>query len=290
MRIWVTYILISFLSFVAAAQTNISSYYFENDESIPTPYSQSQLEILKDSFLKEEISILKIYSYTDSIGTADYNLVLAQKRLDYVTDFLGVTNSKTVQLIPQGFYRIPDVKDYKSWRRVDVYYAARTNNQDVESKTADSLKLFNIKEVSKERSLIEEQTPTELSKPSVPKDSMDRYTSENISYILNIEFFEGTAKMDLKSEAEIKKFALFLKEYPNPSILIRGHVCCGNNMRISKARARAVYHELMKQGIDRKRMKYSGMSNTEPLVSPEKSNADRQRNRRVDVKFKVIEL
>jgi flagellar motor protein MotB len=61
-------------------------------------------------------------------------------------------------------------------------------------------------------------------------------------------------------------------------------------MRISKARAKAVYHELIKQGVEKDRLDYVGMSNTEPLVFPEKTNADRQRNRRVDVKFKVIDL
>ena len=38
-------------------------------------------------------------------------------------------------------------------------------------------------------------------------------------------------------------------------------------------------------GISKKRLSYKGMSNNEPLVFPELSDADRQRNRRVDVQF-----
>jgi outer membrane protein OmpA-like peptidoglycan-associated protein len=61
-------------------------------------------------------------------------------------------------------------------------------------------------------------------------------------------------------------------------------------MRISKSRARSVYNELVHLGIDKSRLDYVGMSNTEPLVFPEKTNADRQRNRRVDVKITPIDL
>jgi outer membrane protein OmpA-like peptidoglycan-associated protein len=51
------------------SQTKIKSFYFENDQSIPTPYSQNQLELFKQSLIKEEVVILEIYSYTDSLGS-----------------------------------------------------------------------------------------------------------------------------------------------------------------------------------------------------------------------------
>jgi OOP family OmpA-OmpF porin len=225
------------------------------------------------------------------VGSPEYNETLAKLRLAYVTNFMGITNEANIQLKPYGLVRKYDVKDYKSWRRVDVYYSS---NQHTEIKdTTQREETIEQQTIINETigQQIQENQPKEIAgQTSVNLDTMVRYTNENLAYILNVEFIEGSAKMDLKSQAEVKKFADFMNEHPNLSVLIRGHVCCGNNMRISKARAKAVYHELIKQGIAKKRLDYVGMSNTEPLVFPEKTNADRQRNRRVDVKFKVIDL
>lgn len=291
MRNWIAYILLCFLPLTATSQTRIKSFYFENNESVPTPYSQNQLKLLKTSFQRGEIYILEIYSYTDSVGSPEYNETLAKMRLAYVTNFMGITNEANVQLKPYGLVRKYDVKDYKSWRRVDIYYS--TNQPAVITDTTqreETIEQHTVINDTIGQQRQENQPEVSTEEPSVNLDTMDRYTNENLAYILNVEFIEGTAKMDLKSQAEVKKFADFMKDHPNLSVLIRGHVCCGNNMRISKARAKAVYHELIKQGIPKIRLDYVGMSNTEPLVFPEKTNADRQRNRRVDVKFKVIDL
>lgn len=293
MRNWFVYILFSLLPITASTQTSIKSFYFENNESVPTPYSQNQLKILKTSFQRGEIYILEIYAYTDSVGSTEYNDSLAKKRLAYVTNFMGITNSTDVRLKPYGLVRKYDVKDYKNWRRVDIYYSTHPiSKPDTTSndKIAENVAAVPDTNVTSEKESVVKQPITEENNGMSLTDSLDQYTNGDLAYILNIEFIEGTAKMDVKSEAEVKEFAQFLKDHPNLSILIRGHVCCGNNMRISKARARAVYHELIKQGIDKDRLDYVGMSNSEPLVFPEKTNADRQRNRRVDVKFKVIDL
>lgn len=280
--------LLVLIPFLGGTQTKIKSFYFENDQSVPTPYSQNQLKLFKGSFNRGEIYILEIYSYTDSIGSIAYNDSLARKRLNYVSNYLGITSVSTVQLKPYGLVRKYDVKDYKSWRRVDIYYSSSPPSVKNTTNTKDTAIVETFEEETPIDTTGISYGPQEETKPEV--DSVPLYGDNSVPYILNVEFFEGTAKMDLKSEAEVKKFADFMKQHPNLSVQIRGHVCCGNNMRISKHRARAVYHELIKQGIDKNRLDYVGMSNKEPLVFPEKTNADRQRNRRVDVKFKVMDL
>jgi hypothetical protein len=112
----------------------------------------------------------------------------------------------------------------------------------------------------------------------------------NIPYLLNIKFIEGKSKIQEDSYPEIDRLFKYLKENPNLTVVIRGHVCCGNNDRISKNRAKAVYRVLDRKGIARNRMQYIGMSNRDPLVFPEKSNADRQKNRRVDVKLMILDV
>ena len=78
---------------------------------------------------------------------------------------------------------------------------------------------------------------------------------------------------------------LFNFLYYNPAVdaFIRGHVCCGDEMALSRKRAKHVYKELIKRGISEDRLRYQGFSNSLLLVNPERSEADRRMNRRVDI-------
>jgi outer membrane protein OmpA-like peptidoglycan-associated protein len=276
------HILFLFLPVLIFSQTKIKSFYFENDKSIPTPYSQNQLALFKQSFNKGEISIFEIYSYTDSVGSVQYNDSLAKKRLSYVTNFLGLQSNSSVQLKPYGLVRKYDLTDYKSWRRVDIYYSQSSNAPQIPIK--DSIQVM-------EKEVVDTiQEPALAKLIEKPLSPIENSIKDEKPYILNVEFIEGTAKMEDRSHEEIKKLYDYLAANPTIKALVRGHVCCGNNMRISKSRAKAVYRELVKLGISKSRLEYVGMSNNDPLVFPEKTNADRQRNRRVDVKFTKIDL
>jgi outer membrane protein OmpA-like peptidoglycan-associated protein len=86
-----------------------------------------------------------------------------------------------------------------------------------------------------------------------------------------------------------------LKQNPKLKIEIQGHVCCiedskpdaldyGTGERIlSVNRAKAVFDFLIKNGIDRTRLKYRGFGHKHPKVSPETSPDDEQQNRRVEI-------
>ena len=63
---------------------------------------------------------------------------------------------------------------------------------------------------------------------------------------------------------------------------IRGHVCCGPDDKIGHKRAKNVYKLLLKLGVDETRMTYKGYSDSVPIVFPEKTEEDAQKNRRVD--------
>lgn len=265
-------IIFIFVSFLFFGQTKIISFYFENDQIIPTAYSRNQLMLFKQSLKKGDLTILEICSYTDSIGSNQYNDSLAKKRLAFTTIFLEITHNSYVKLQPYGLNRKYDVKNFKNWRRVDIYYVlgqVKIKN-DIPKTTVEKIDPVQkttindtILEIIESKEIVVEEKPS----------------------ILNVEFVEGTAKMELKSYSEVDKLAGYLKSHPEESILICGHVCCGKNMRISRNRAKEVYKQLIKQGIPKERLDFKGMSNKEPLAFPEKTPEDRQRNRRVDVKF-----
>lgn len=267
----ILYSLTFLICFLSNAQTSIKSFYFERSQSVPTLYSQNQLMLFKEKADKNEIIIEKVYAYTDSIGSSRYNDSLAKKRLEYVSTNLGIQTISSIPKVAQGLSRVYDAQSFLNWRRVDVYYKQRMPLVN-ETPPIDTFGL-NLSEIKPQ---VLDNAHNEI------MASLDNATP----YILNVEFFEGTANVDEKSLKEIQNLADFLKRNANASILIRGHVCCGKNMRISKKRAKTVYKELIKLGISKTRLDYIGMSNKEPLVTPELSDNDRQRNRRVDVKFK----
>ena len=100
--------------------------------------------------------------------------------------------------------------------------------------------------------------------------------------------FEGIDPIiNQSSIKEMDDLFNFLNQNKQIHAFIRGHVCCGDDMKLSRKRAKYVYSELIKKGIDANRLRFQGFSNSLLLVSPEKTDADRAKNRRVDVIFSV---
>ena len=65
---------------------------------------------------------------------------------------------------------------------------------------------------------------------------------------------------------------------------LHGHVCCADDMELSKKRALAVMNYLSQNDVDYKRMSAEGFSNSKPLV-PDDSETNMSLNRRVEAIF-----
>lgn len=97
-------------------------------------------------------------------------------------------------------------------------------------------------------------------------------------------------KYDLKYESweSITKFTYYLRAHPEKKAEIQGHTDSkaddAYNMRLSLKRAKAVYHALVSQGIDPKRLTYKGFGESTPVV-PNDSDENMALNRRVEAKF-----
>ncbi len=91
----------------------------------------------------------------------------------------------------------------------------------------------------------------------------------------------------------LEEVAKILRENPQIKLVrIEAHTDSdGNdayNMKLSIARAKAVVKYLTdKAGIDAKRLEWKGLGETKPIVKPEKTSADKQKNRRVE--FVIVE-
>ncbi len=266
------------------AQNEIASFYFNVGKSIPSDSSLQALAKFKlqvkggDDFA---IDITAIYSYTDSTGSRSINDKLAHDRLNYVKNYLELNDSMpNIKFVPATLERRTDVKNVLNWRRVDVYY---------------DIVHFVQAEIQPDLPKETLEHPVELTEEDVENSphhehaqiqvDMQQSIERNEPYILNINFIPGTFQMEQGSSAVLNVLASYLFKNSQMQVIIRGHVCCEDNKRASKKRAQAVVKRLVEMGVDKRRLKAIGMSNSEPLVSPERTESDRQKNRRVDAQF-----
>ena len=103
----------------------------------------------------------------------------------------------------------------------------------------------------------------------------------------NLYFFNNSARVVPKSETVLYDLLCVLQENPMLKIEIQGHICCQTTVDVndvSTARARAVYSYLLRNGIDRKRMKFKGFGVSRPIHKiPERNETEADENRRVEI-------
>lgn len=105
-----------------------------------------------------------------------------------------------------------------------------------------------------------------------------------------IQFEIGTSNPTGNAIQLMDRLAEFLLSNPNVRIEIQGHVNeTGENSmaakKISEARAKRVYLYLIEKGVDKYRLEYKGLGNTEMIYPMPKNHYEEQANRRVEIKI-----
>lgn len=104
-------------------------------------------------------------------------------------------------------------------------------------------------------------------------------------------YFATNSSKIQKSEIEkLTRIIAILKQNLSVHILIAGHTdhrfTKEYNLRLSEDRARSVQKYLIAGGIDKKRLSVTGYGFLQPIIKTEKTENDRQKNRRVE--FRVV--
>jgi len=104
-----------------------------------------------------------------------------------------------------------------------------------------------------------------------------------------ITFAYNSAAVQPQDYAALNQIAQVLREFPSTAIDIYGHTdSTGSdqyNQGLSERRAQSVADYLAAQGVDRVRLATRGFGESELLVAPERSESDRQANRRVEIRI-----
>lgn len=104
----------------------------------------------------------------------------------------------------------------------------------------------------------------------------------------NLYFATDKTNILPSSEAALQELFHLLNDNPDLRIRIVGHTDnVGKddyNQRLSEGRAKSVKREMVKRGIDSKRIETTGRGETDPIV-PNDTNEHRQMNRRVEIEI-----
>ncbi len=125
--------------------------------------------------------------------------------------------------------------------------------------------------------------------------SKHRDNSIHISVAGSVLFEPGRGELKSGCSDQLMRIASTIRQqFPNNAIRIEGHTDSTpvvhsrdkypDNMALSQARAAAVYDFLAKRGgIPAGKMYTAGYGDRQPLVTPERTAADRSKNRRVEI-------
>ncbi len=219
---------------------------------------------------------LAIFGYTDHLGSDEYNQTLSSLRAEKAKawflyhDFQQNQISSCVGKGKKGALETGD----PFHRVVEI---ALTRKQ----------------EVPMERALT--KAPDKIIAPkAVATEELINLKAGESLVLPGMHFLPGRHTLTESSIPSMAKLAKILKENPGLKIEIQGHICCqdvgdgydydskDNNLSVN--RAGYVYDYLLKNGIEKERLSYRGFGHLRPLVINEWTEADRDMNRRVEIK------
>ena len=118
-------------------------------------------------------------------------------------------------------------------------------------------------------------------------DTAVKVTKKKIVILQRVLFHYNKTTIKQESHLLLDEVVGTLKEHARiQKVRVEGHTDTrgdtGYNARLSSGRAKAVVDYLVSHGIDKKRLVYKGFGESRPLVQQEQSEADYQKNRRVE--------
>ena len=249
-----------------AQENPIHTVLFENDRF---EISDDQARDLKNWLLsfKDSIKRIDIIGYTDHLGSAEYNEELSKSRANTVLHFVSEIDGLWAKMI------------MTQWK------GERLSQQP-----------NNTVGVPKDRKV---EVIVQLSGQRLKNSEIDRIETAEVgeSIVLNnLNFIPGRHFLVPQSKPEMLQLIKIMKENPTLEIEIQGHICCKlhsedgmdidtRTYSLSLNRAKHIRNQLMDAGISAERMKYIGFAGTKPLVEPELTAEDRNRNRRVEIRI-----
>jgi outer membrane protein OmpA-like peptidoglycan-associated protein len=221
----------------------------------------------------EESEVLKIYGFSDEIGSIEYNDDLSLKRAESVYRNFKHNSIKIADNIEiKAFGKLFNLSENQNENRKVIVFFEKSKKH-----------LLAPSEINVIR---------EIKRPVLHQILVDKNTKMiKVGNRLNIDklnFYLDSYIFSAESKESLDELLDFMKTNRNIHIEIQGHNCClpFDINDLSTKRARTVYTFLKSNGIKKKRLSYKGYGTTRPIFSiPEKNEEERSGNRRVDIQI-----
>ena len=261
-------------------------YFSTNKYTLTTIHKEQLLEHIKTL---DTLTQIEIKGYTDFVGSQNSNQTLSENRANSVAQFLAQHHFNNIDA--HGHGEIDNILNYepKSGIKTDRKVVVQYTIPKVETETKT--------ETEVEAVTIDENAITVPKKYRYLK-LLESLTLSKSIRLKNINFLLGTAQLTKASIPELDQLYNVLNENPSLIIHIDGHVCCGDefevgmppeqeseNMKLSTARAKKIYHYLIRRGIPSERLGFNGWGFSKPLRFPENNTDDEYENRRIEVRL-----
>jgi len=237
----------------------VANVYYEHGKATINYKKSPGLKQLLDILKEHPHVVIEIGAHTDASGSASYNKKLSGQRANAVKSYLQKKGLPASRLVAKGYGESKPLNRCKDGVRCSKEEHAVNRRTEFKVIAQKGFKYGDIIKV------------------------------DNINYELN------KAKLDMKDSRGLKEIVQLLNDN-KISVEIRSHTdsrgSAKYNLELSQERAKAVYDYLVKQGVNKYRLKYKGYGETKPLNRCKDgvrcSKAEHAINRRTD--FKVIGL
>jgi len=239
--------------------------YFQIDKTEISPQAGKFIDSLINNGILEHAKKIIVLGYGDYLGSNDYNSKLSYTRARNVQDYLTVSglDARDITLCMGKGKISRNIKGndgVSADRKVQIIYYGKIDTPAAEK--------FN--------------------------DYILRLKDNETIALSNIHFFRGSLRMTPASFPELRMLIDFMVGHPSYRIQLEGHVCClgpyegldepYDESTLSLKRAECISDSLVAHGVEKNRLKAKGLGNRNPIADPEETNADRELNRRVEVR------
>ena len=230
--------------------------YFDFNQDTPNEKSTAKLNNWQESI--DSVEVKKIEGYCDFVDTDEYNKELSLRRANTVLSSLNATNINVERAEIIGFGENFNQSEIQSENRKAIVYYQQ------------------IKKIE----AVEPPKESKLSKQITESKVGEKYKLENLN------FYNMTDIIVPESRPILMELLRIMKANENLKIEIQGHICCmpKDTYGTARLRALAVYNYLTNNGIDKERLSYISFGSSKPIYRlPEKSEAEKDANRRVEI-------
>ncbi|MGK4568890.1 OmpA family protein [Flavobacterium sp. 3HN19-14] len=280
--------------FSAKAQQQIS-VFFDSNKSI---VNAKEKQRLTDWIINNTTSkIVAIHGFTDEDGTNTFNDSLAQKRVDFVFNFIQDKVKIRDDFKTRSFGESRQTSKIKAENRKVIIYYIEEKDLPRENEIL-GIKPEPVKPEPIAKPEVSYPEKLTFDNPDGTKSTfkLDREFMKQIGLgkkgeklaLQNLNFVINTFAIVPESRGKLYELLLVMQKNPGMKIDIQGHLCCmpSDKQDLSTKRAKAIYSFLVTYGIDKERLSYRGFGSSKAIYPiPEQNEEQRAANRRVEIEI-----